>query len=428
MNTVKAFIIVVMGLMACAPFVMADPLYGSVTPGAETLCRKVDGSISDEGLTTASCSNSSSTQTATANADLPSGQVKVMASAINPPSGSTWFWATSQAAFVDLITVTNGWDSSDEVSGTLELDFNGLIDVIDDAKIHAFVNGFIAVWNTSEPMPPCILDSDECGFFNGPYDYAEVSINQYPGELVYARIYSAGTGGGSVLSSDLSDLHASLSVPWTVSTANPSFYISVVGWSDVHDGGTVDFYNTLSANLSGPGGFEYTSTNGFNNVPSDVDGDGILDEDDNCPTVANADQADVDRDGYGDACVPPGTIPPDVEVGENPVIGEGAAIDKGVAIGDNAQIGQAVEIDKNVQIGDDVAIGDNVEIDKGVVIGDGVTIVNDTSIGRDSLLCSFSTIGSVVDIGKNRRVDTGEDVPDGIVWGGSKTPPPACTP
>ncbi|MEA2461854.1 MAG: hypothetical protein QOH90_2031, partial [Actinomycetota bacterium] len=34
----------------------------------------------------------------------------------------------------------------------------------------------------------------------------------------------------------------------------------------------------------------------------DSDGDGILDDVDNCPDVANADQADLDGDGIGDAC------------------------------------------------------------------------------------------------------------------------------
>ena len=38
-------------------------------------------------------------------------------------------------------------------------------------------------------------------------------------------------------------------------------------------------------------------------VPSgDSDGDGVTDDVDNCPTVANADQADADGDGIGDAC------------------------------------------------------------------------------------------------------------------------------
>ena len=36
--------------------------------------------------------------------------------------------------------------------------------------------------------------------------------------------------------------------------------------------------------------------------PPDIDGDGVTDDKDNCPEVANTDQADTDGDGVGDAC------------------------------------------------------------------------------------------------------------------------------
>jgi parallel beta-helix repeat protein len=63
--------------------------------------------------------------------------------------------------------------------------------------------------------------------------------------------------------------------------------------------------------------FELHSTG----TPSDSDGDGVPDSSDNCPNIANPNQADTDGDGVGDACdttqPPPGDF--------NPGVGKGSA-------------------------------------------------------------------------------------------------------
>src|SRR5436190_10099209 len=57
-----------------------------------------------------------------------------------------------------------------------------------------------------------------------------------------------------------------------------------------------------------PGTFSCTCTSGWTgstcNVATDTDGDGVLNAVDNCPLVANPDQADRDHDGIGDAVHP----------------------------------------------------------------------------------------------------------------------------
>lgn len=45
-----------------------------------------------------------------------------------------------------------------------------------------------------------------------------------------------------------------------------------------------------------------TMTENLNAPPPDSDGDGVLDEADNCPGAANPGQTDTNNDGYGDAC------------------------------------------------------------------------------------------------------------------------------
>jgi len=69
---------------------------------------------------------------------------------------------------------------------------------------------------------------------------------------------------------------------------------------------------TLSVTGINIGSVELTTTGDFPNsvfvdnlvfcINTDVDGDGVLNEDDNCPTVANPGQEDCESDGLGDVC------------------------------------------------------------------------------------------------------------------------------
>lgn len=91
----------------------------------------------------------------------------------------------------------------------------------------------------------------------------------------------------------------------------------------VCDGLELDTYRTESFDSGGPfsetettilttptsaSGRTPPSTMRITPVDEDIDGDGVLNKADNCPWVANPDQADADGDGGGDACpsLPPG--------------------------------------------------------------------------------------------------------------------------
>ena len=183
-------------------------------------------------------------------------------------------------------------------------------------------------------------------------------------------------------------------------------------------------------------------------IANDGDADGHFDVIDNCPTIFNPDQIDLNGDGFGDACVDPTVqLPPDLDIGADAIIGGGTTFEGGGVIGDGAEIGSNVQFKQNVTIGDNVTlsaesivelnttvgdgvfIGFKVKIEENVVIGDRVTIGDHTVIKKDAIINDDASIGAFVTIEDRAVIGAGAVIGDGakieadaVVAGGEVVP------
>ena len=147
---------------------------------------------------------------------------------------------------------------------------------------------------------------------------------------------------------------------------------------------------------------------------TDSDGDGVSDDVDNCPTVPNADQADTDNDGNGDACVPPGSVNPNADIGPGSTVGEGSELKDGVSVGADAEIGEDVVLEKGSQAGDGLTVGDGSSLAKDAQLGDNVTVGSNTEIRKDTIIGNDVTIGDNVVIHQNVTILDGATIEDGV--------------
>jgi carbonic anhydrase/acetyltransferase-like protein (isoleucine patch superfamily) len=172
-------------------------------------------------------------------------------------------------------------------------------------------------------------------------------------------------------------------------------------------------------------------TGSFTIPGADGDGDGVPDATDNCPSVANPGQEDLNHDGRGDACVSTSAhIDPTAQLGAGVIVGAHTQIEAKAVIGADAQLGANVRVGARVHLGNQVVLGDHVQVDDdsslgdGVQVGDGTKIDNHVTIGAGTVIGEQVKIGQRAVIGRQVRIGNRATVPrDARIPDGAVIPP-----
>jgi gliding motility-associated-like protein len=166
---------------------------------------------------------------------------------------------------------------------------------------------------------------------------------------------------------------------------------------------TISSSGVVTGVATGTATVTYTNNNGCTDtqlitvILGDSDGDGVLDANDNCPSVANANQADFDGDGIGDVCdtdIDGDGLPNADDPDDNNADTDG----DGIPDGADADVDGDGTVDNGTDTDGD-GIPDSVDVD---VDGDGVP---DNGTDAD---------GDGINDANDTRDDTADDDGDGI--------------
>ena len=160
----------------------------------------------------------------------------------------------------------------------------------------------------------------------------------------------------------------------------------------------------------------------FHALAQDADGDGINDVDDNCPGRMNNDQADINGDGWGDACVYPGVGPtydtagfvdPSVSPMMANWVGERAQVHARASLGFGAEVWNDSIVGRRASLGAGAIVENNAFVARSATLGDGARVRSGSVLGYATLIGEGVDIDDDSVLGSLTRVDEGASLTDG---------------